>query len=117
MRKTNGFDIYGIELHKKLFQDCAEELDIIVEQSGLPPVKWKLFNIDALTWQSEIMFDLVKTIIRPTVNPGSLRYKGKEFIIFPYQCVDNQLIQMETNTFQSSQRQAQGIIVDSSIQL
>ncbi len=38
---SNGLntDIYGIELDEKLFVNSIEELDIIVGESGLPPVK------------------------------------------------------------------------------
>lgn len=68
---SNGLstDIYGIELDEKLFLNCIEELDIIVEESGLPPVVWNLFNVDALTWRSEVFFDLV------IGNPPYITYK------------------------------------------
>ena len=52
-------DICGIELDKELFQDCIKELNKIVQDFNLPPVKWNLYNTDALTWQSETKFDLV----------------------------------------------------------
>lgn len=37
-------DIYGIELDEKLFSNCREELNIIVEESGVPPVKWNFLS-------------------------------------------------------------------------
>lgn len=64
-----GNDIYGIELDKGLFNECKILLDEIVASYGLPPVTWKLFNENALTWKNDIYFDFV------IGNPPYITYK------------------------------------------
>lgn len=64
-----GNDIYGIELDKRLFTICKEELDAIVENSDLPAVRWKLYNENALVWNNDLKFDLV------IGNPPYITYK------------------------------------------
>lgn len=64
-----GNDIYGIEFDEKLFTTCKEELDSIVENSGLPAVRWNLYNDNALTWNNDLKFDLI------IGNPPYITYK------------------------------------------
>lgn len=52
-----GNDIYGIELDQELFSTCKKTLNEIVSTHNLPPVDWKLYNEDALTWNSNVRFD------------------------------------------------------------
>jgi adenine-specific DNA-methyltransferase len=53
-----GKDIYGIELDNHLFETCIQELNSIVEDFKLPPVKWNLYNGNALTWETNQQFEL-----------------------------------------------------------
>lgn len=62
-------DIYGIELDKKLYFDCVKRLNEIAYEYELPLVKWSLFNTNALTWDSEILFDYI------IGNPPYISYK------------------------------------------
>lgn len=64
-----GNDIYGVELDERLFHNCKEELDAIVEDFTLPSVKWNLYNEDALIWKSNLQFDFV------IGNPPYITYK------------------------------------------
>lgn len=41
-----------------------------------------------------------ESILRPAVSPRSLRYKRKEYIIFPYQYNNNQLQRIDSKVFQ-----------------
>ena len=62
-------DIYGIELDETLYYECIKELNAIVSKYKLPPVKWQLFNDNALTHQYNRTFDLV------IGNPPYISYK------------------------------------------
>lgn len=62
-------DIYGIELDTELFFSCKIELDRIVENFKLPPVKWNLYNNNALTWKTDLRFELI------IGNPPYITYK------------------------------------------
>lgn len=62
-------DIYGIELDENLYHECIKELNAIVAKYKLPPVKWQLFNDNALTHQYNRTFDLV------IGNPPYISYK------------------------------------------
>lgn len=62
-------DIYGIELDKDLYQKCLSDLNGILRQYGIPAVKWKLFNADALTLDLNVHFDYV------IGNPPYISYK------------------------------------------
>ncbi|MEG6589310.1 Eco57I restriction-modification methylase domain-containing protein [Paenibacillus barengoltzii] len=62
-------DIYGIELDNQLFYHCIKELDEIVKSYNLPPVKWKLYNANALTWETNLKFDFI------IGNPPYITYK------------------------------------------
>lgn len=64
-----GKDIYGIELDENLYHECIKELNSIVAEYKLPPVKWQLFNDNALTHQYNRTFDLV------IGNPPYISYK------------------------------------------
>lgn len=64
-----GKDIYGIELDQELFSSCIKDLDVIVSTYNLPPVEWKLYNKDALSWESNMLFDYV------VGNPPYIMYK------------------------------------------
>lgn len=64
-----GNDIYGIELDEELFHNCREELDAIVADFKLPPVRWNLYNEDALTWKTNLKFDMI------IGNPPYISYK------------------------------------------
>ncbi|KZE74386.1 hypothetical protein AV654_29290 [Paenibacillus elgii] len=64
-----GNDIYGIELDNQLFQKCMQELNSIAEDYKLPPVKWNLYNENALTWETNQQFDLI------IGNPPYITYK------------------------------------------
>lgn len=64
-----GNDIYGIELDQKLFDKCKQELNAIVSVYELPPVKWNLYNQNALTWETDVCFDLI------IGNPPYITYK------------------------------------------
>lgn len=52
-------DIYGIEYDTHLFNTCLNNLNNILNEFNLPPVKWKLYNADALTWNYTTKFDFV----------------------------------------------------------
>lgn len=52
-------DIFGIEIDKRLYEACIRKLNLIVEAYNIPPVKWKLYNIDALFWESSTKFDFI----------------------------------------------------------
>lgn len=52
-------DIYGIELDKKLYNECINELDEIIEEYRLPKVEWSLYNEDALEWCSPVKFQFI----------------------------------------------------------
>ena len=52
-------DIYGIELDKKLYNECINELDKIIEEYRLPKVEWSLYNEDALEWCSPVKFQFI----------------------------------------------------------
>lgn len=64
-----GNDIYGIELDSQLFNTCIQELNYIAECFGLPPVKWNLYNENALSWETNLQFDLI------IGNPPYITYK------------------------------------------
>lgn len=64
-----GKDIYGIELDQELFRNCKEELNAIVADFKLPPVTWNLYNENALTWKTNLQFDLI------IGNPPYITYK------------------------------------------
>ncbi|GFZ32439.1 DNA methyltransferase [Clostridium zeae] len=64
-----GKDIYGIELDNELFYKCKEELNAIVAYYKLPPVEWSLYNDNALTWETDLSFDLI------IGNPPYITYK------------------------------------------
>jgi len=67
--KHLGDDIYGIELDYKLFRKCLQELNNLVDGFNLPPVKWNLYNENALTWETNQKFDLI------IGNPPYITYK------------------------------------------
>ncbi|ULQ60413.1 N-6 DNA methylase [Brucepastera parasyntrophica] len=62
-------DIYGIELDKDLFRKCRTALNQIIKSYNLPPVKWKLYNKNALEWHPDIYFDYI------IGNPPYITYK------------------------------------------
>lgn len=64
-----GNDIYGIELDNQLFHNCIQELNSIAENFKLPPIKWNLYNENALTWETNLQFDLI------IGNPPYISYK------------------------------------------
>lgn len=64
-----GNDIYGIELDIHLFNECIQELNSVVEHFKLPPIKWNLYNENALTWKTNLKFDLI------IGNPPYISYK------------------------------------------
>lgn len=64
-----GKDIYGIELDNELFYNCKEELNAIVADFKLPSVEWSLYNENALTWKTNLKFDLI------IGNPPYITYK------------------------------------------
>ncbi len=68
---SNGLsnDIYGLELDKKLFDNCLIELNSILQQYSLPEVEWKLFNDNALLFDYQIKFDYI------IGNPPYISYK------------------------------------------
>lgn len=67
--KNLAVDIYGIELDNQLYNDCLKQLNQIAEENHIPPVNWHLYNTDALTWESDVKFDLV------IGNPPYITYK------------------------------------------
>ncbi len=62
-------DIYGVELDRELFGICIERLNKITNEYGIPPVKWLLFNENALTWKCDVTFDFI------IGNPPYITYK------------------------------------------
>lgn len=62
-------DIYGIELDKELYLNCINDLNLLVSSYGLPPVKWSLFNEDALTHSFDFQFDFI------VGNPPYITYR------------------------------------------
>lgn len=52
-------DIYGIELDKSLYDACKTELNIIVQNYGLPQVNWNLYNTNALEFTLNLKFDFI----------------------------------------------------------
>jgi len=52
-------DVHGIELDGELYTSCIHELNTIVENYGLPPVNWSLYNSNALFFEFKTKFDFV----------------------------------------------------------
>ncbi len=67
--KNLAIDIYGIELDNQLYNSCLKRLNQISEEYHIPPVNWHLYNTNALTWESDVKFDLV------IGNPPYITYK------------------------------------------
>lgn len=68
---SNGLsrDIYGIELDKKLYEECIAELNNIIQKYSLPKVSWNLYNTNALTVSFDRKFDYI------IGNPPYISYK------------------------------------------
>lgn len=62
-------DIYGVELDKELYDNCVSELNKILFIYNIPPVKWNLFNDNALTHNFGVSFDFI------IGNPPYISYK------------------------------------------
>lgn len=62
-------DIMGVELDVDLFNRTIKELNSVIEEESLPPVKWSLFNADFLVHSFECLFDFI------IGNPPYLSYK------------------------------------------
>ena len=58
-----------MELDRELFGICIERLNKITNEYGIPPVKWLLFNENALTWKCDVTFDFI------IGNPPYITYK------------------------------------------
>ena len=71
--KNLASDIYGIELDNKLYNSCLKRLNQLSEEYHIPPVNWHLYNTNALTWESDVKFDLV------IGNPPYIAYKDIDF--------------------------------------
>ncbi|MDD3139143.1 MAG: N-6 DNA methylase [Lachnospiraceae bacterium] len=67
--KNLAINIYGIELDNQLYNDCLKRLNQLSEEYHIPPVNWHLYNTNALTWESDVKFDLV------IGNPPYITYK------------------------------------------
>lgn len=65
-------DIYGIELDKKHYKKCLKNLKRITEKEGITNVKWKIFNIDYLKWNTSMNFEYI------VGNPPYLTYSDME---------------------------------------
>lgn len=52
-------DVYGIELDTELFEKTISRLNKLTDAYGIPRVSWKLFNTNALEWNSEQKFDFI----------------------------------------------------------
>ncbi len=52
-------NIYGIELDSDHFHSCLYALNELASSYNLPPVQWKLFNEDALFWETDVRFDII----------------------------------------------------------
>ncbi|HCL03786.1 MAG TPA: SAM-dependent methyltransferase [Lachnoclostridium phytofermentans] len=65
-------DIYGIEIDKKHFSKCLENLNQISELEKIDGVKWNIFNVDYLKWDMDINFDYI------VGNPPYLTYSDIE---------------------------------------
>ena len=52
-------NIYGFELDKELYSSTINRLNRITADQGITNVNWKLFNIDALSWNGGIKFDYI----------------------------------------------------------
>lgn len=62
-------DIYGVELDAVLFRQCLERLNKITSDYNVPPVQWRLFNENALIWNTVAQFDYI------VGNPPYINYK------------------------------------------
>ena len=62
-------DVYGVELDRELYATCIARLEKIIEEHGIPSVKWSLFNKNALTWECDKRFDYI------IGNPPYITYK------------------------------------------
>ena len=52
-------DIYGIEIDKALYTNCINDLNNMISYYELPPVKWSLYNVDALEWNNPVKFQFI----------------------------------------------------------
>lgn len=52
-------NLYGIELDIELYKTALKRLRELIRAHNLPPIKWNLFNADALLWRSKVNFDYI----------------------------------------------------------
>lgn len=52
-------DIYGIEIDKKTYSNCLDRLNKIIKKEGLPPVNWKVYNINYFNWKADTSFSYI----------------------------------------------------------
>lgn len=69
IKKGLESDIYGIELDKKHYDNCIENLNILALKYNLKDIKWNIFNIDTLNKEWDISFDYI------VGNPPYISYK------------------------------------------
>ena len=62
-------DIYGIELDTNLYNQTLERLNRLIEEFNISKVNWRLFNVDALFWKTDVLFDFI------IGNPPYVSYK------------------------------------------
>ena len=62
-------DIYGIELDISLYNQAIERLNNLTDEFDIPKVNWRLYNVDALFWQTDLLFDFI------IGNPPYVSYK------------------------------------------
>lgn len=62
-------DIYAIEIDKKQYEKCKDNLNKLVKKYGINEVKWNLYNDDYLRWNEPVEFDYI------IGNPPYITYK------------------------------------------
>lgn len=60
-RIKNGLekDIYGIEIDQEQYNKCLEKLNGVLECNNVQKVNWKIYNLDYLRWEEDVVFHYV----------------------------------------------------------